>query len=100
MNGGFDTDSLRPPRLKEHCGVSAAINLNIPIFDWGARRSKEPQARLRVQIAENKRTVAVRGLTHHVDAAQAHASTPTARALLEGQAARRPQTHLEQPNDL
>ena len=48
INGGFDTDSLKGPRLKEHTGVSAAISLSIPIFDWGASRSRERQARLRV----------------------------------------------------
>jgi outer membrane protein TolC len=94
MNGGFDTDSLRPPRLKEHSGVSAAINLNIPIFDWGATRSKERQARLRVQIAENERTVAVRGFTQQFYAAQAQASTAAARVRLAGQAVTLAQSNL------
>ena len=94
MNGGFDTDSLRPPRLKEHSGVSAAINLNIPIFDWGATRSKERQARLRVQIAENERTVAVRGFTQQFYAAQAQANTAAARVRLAGQALTLAQSNL------
>jgi len=94
MNGGFDTDSLRPPRLKEHSGVSAAINLNIPIFDWGATRSKERQARLRVQIAENERTVAVRGFTQQFYAAQAQANTAAARVRLAGQALMLAQSNL------
>lgn len=94
MNGGFDTDSLRPPRLKEHSGVSAAINLNIPIFDWGATRSKERQARLRAQIAENERTVAVRGFTQQFYAAQAQASTAAARIRLAGQAVTLAQSNL------
>src|SRR5262249_27473095 len=29
VNGGFDTDSLKAPRLKEHTGVSAAISFSI-----------------------------------------------------------------------
>ncbi|MDX6499727.1 MAG: hypothetical protein QOG23_2987 [Blastocatellia bacterium] len=82
INGGFDTDSLKPPRLKEHTGVSAAISLNIPIFDWGVARSKERQARLRVQIAENERTQAVRGFTQQFYAAQAQAATAAARISL------------------
>ena len=94
MNGGFDTDSLRPPRLKEHSGVSAAINLNIPIFDWGATRSRERQARLRVQIAENERTVAVRGFTQQFYAAQAQVSTAAARVRLAGQAVTLAQSNL------
>ena len=82
INGGFDTDSLKPPRLKEHSGVSAAISLNIPVFDWGTTRSKERQARLRVQIAENERAQAVRGFTQQFYAAQAQAATAAARISL------------------
>ena len=71
VNGGFDTDSLKSPRLKEHSGVSAAITFSIPIFDWGATRSREQQARLRVELAENERTIALRGFTQQFYAARA-----------------------------
>jgi outer membrane protein TolC len=80
--GGFDTDSIRPPRLKEHTGVSAAFTLTIPIFDWGASRSKETQARLRAEIAENERTVALRGFTQQFYAAQAQATSAATRVRL------------------
>lgn len=79
VNGGFDTDSLKAPRLKEHTGVSAAISFSIPIFDWGASRSREQQARLRVDIAENERTVALRGFTQQFYAARAQADSAAAR---------------------
>ena len=82
LNGGFDTDSLKRPRLKEHSGVSAAISLTIPIFDWGATRSRERQARLRVQVAENERTQAVRGFTQQYYAAVAQAANAAARISL------------------
>jgi outer membrane protein TolC len=82
LNGGFDTDSLKPPRLKEHSGVSAAISLTIPVFDWGATRSRERQARLRVQVAENARTQAVRGFTQQYYAAAAQAANAAARISL------------------
>lgn len=82
INGGFDTDSLRPPRLKEHTGVSAAFSLTIPIFDWGAARSKERQARLRAQLVENEQTQALRGFTQQFYAAQAQATTAAARVRL------------------
>jgi outer membrane protein len=82
--GGFDTDSLRPPRLKEHTGVSGALSLSIPIFDWGASRSRERQARLRAQIAENDRTIALRGFTQQFYAAQAQASSAVTRIRLAG----------------
>lgn len=82
INGGFDTDSLNRPRLKEHSGVSAAVTLNIPIFDWGATRSKERQARLRVEVAENERTIAVKGFTQQFYAARAQAANAVARIAL------------------
>jgi outer membrane protein len=82
INGGFDTDSVKGPRLKEHTGVSAAISLSIPIFDWGISRSKETQARLQVQVAENERVVATRGFTQQFYAARAQAANAAARIAL------------------
>ena len=79
VNGGFETDSMKSPRLKEHTGVSAGISFSIPIFDWGASRSRETQARLRVEVAENERTLALRGFTQQFYAAQAQATNAAAR---------------------
>ena len=79
VNGGFDTDSLKGPRLKEHSGVSGAISLSVPIFDWGASRSRERQARLRVEVAENEQTLALRGFTQQFYAARALAGSAAAR---------------------
>jgi outer membrane protein len=82
VNGGFDTDSLKSPRLKEHTGVSAGVSFSIPIFDWGASRSRETQARLRVEVAENERTLALRGFTQQFYAAQTQAANAAARINL------------------
>jgi outer membrane protein len=82
MNGGFDTDSLKGARLKEHTGVSAAISLSIPIFDWGATRSRERQARLRAEVAENERTMALKGFTQQFYAASAQATSAVSRINL------------------
>lgn len=82
VNGGFDTDSLKGPRLKEHSGVSAAISFSIPLFDWGASRSRQQQARLRADITENERTLAVRGFTQQFYAAQAQAANAVRRISL------------------
>ncbi len=79
VNGGFDTDSLKAPRLKEHTGVSAAVTFSIPIFDWGATRSREQQARLRVELAENERIIALRGFTQQFYAARAQVESATRR---------------------
>jgi outer membrane protein TolC len=82
LNGGFDTDSLHSPRLKQHTGASAGISLNIPIFDWGASRSRERQARLRLELTQNERTLAVRGFTQQFYAAQAQATSASTRISL------------------
>ena len=94
MLGGFDTDSLRPMRLKEHRGVSAAFSLSIPIFDWGASRSRKRQARLREQMAENERTIALRGFTQQFYAAQAQVSSANARIRLAGTGITQAQSNL------
>jgi len=82
LNGGFDSDSLTQPRLHQHSGASATISFSIPLFDWGASRSREQQARLRAQVAENERTLAQRGFTQQFYAARAQATSATARVRL------------------
>jgi outer membrane protein TolC len=94
FNGGFDTDSLRGPRFKEHSGVSAEVSLTIPIFDWGATRSRERQANLRVQVAENERTIAVKAFTQQFYAARAQAASAAARIALARDGVTRAQDNL------
>jgi outer membrane protein TolC len=92
--GGSDTDSLKPARLKEHVGASAAVSLTIPIFDWGSSRSKERQARLRAQITENERTMALRGFTQQFYAAMAQVSSAALRIKLAGAGITQAQANL------
>jgi len=94
VNGGFDTDSLKSPRLKEHTGVSAGISFSIPIFDWGASRSRESQARLRVEVAENERTLALRAFTQQFYAAQVQAANAAARINLAREGITKAQDNL------
>jgi outer membrane protein TolC len=94
VNGGFDTDSLKGPRLKEHTGVSAAISFSIPIFDWGASRSREQQAKLRVDIAENERTLALRGFTQQFYAARAQVENAATRINLAREGVTKAQDNL------
>jgi outer membrane protein TolC len=82
INGGFDTDSLRPPRLREHTGFSAAFTLTIPVFDWGATRSRERQAQVKLQIAENERTQALRGFAQQFKSARTQALSAATRIRL------------------
>ena len=79
INAGFDSNSLRPDPLHDHSGVLATINLTIPIFDWGASRSRENQARLRIQSFESERNLALRNLTSQFYAARAQALAAAAR---------------------
>jgi outer membrane protein TolC len=82
ISGGLDTDSVRPPRLKEHTGLSAAFNLSIPIFDWGISRSREAQAQLRLQVTENERALALRGFNQQFASARTQALSAAARIRL------------------
>src|SRR5581483_2133010 len=60
LNGGFDSDSLKPTPLKQHTGVLATISVTIPLFDWGISRSRERQAQLRAQSLDAQRALALR----------------------------------------
>ena len=92
--GGVDTDSFRPPRLKEHTGVSAAVSLSIPILDWGEAKSKERQAHLRAEIVENERALAQRGFEQQFYAAQTQARSSLLRIRLARTALAQAQENL------
>jgi outer membrane protein TolC len=80
INGGVDTDSLRPSELHDHTGGLATVSLTIPIFDWGANRSLERQARLRALSLESQRALALRTLTQEFYAALTQALSAASRA--------------------
>ncbi len=82
INGGFDTDSLRPGRLRQHTGFSATFNLSIPIFDWGVSRSRERQAQLRVELTQNERAQAARSFNQQFNSARTQARSAAARIRL------------------
>jgi len=79
INGGFDTESLRPDPLHDHIGVLATVSLTIPIFDWGASKSREQQARLRAQSLESERALALRNFGQQFYAARTQALAAAAR---------------------
>ena len=89
INGGFDTDSLNAPNLKNHSGVSAAVSLGIPIFDFGASRSRERQARLRVQVAESQRQQVLRSFVEQFYAARAQVVSAAQRIRVDAAVRRR-----------
>ena len=71
LNGGFDAADFRP--LKRYAGGSAIVTLTIPVFDFGASRSRETQARLRAQSAEMQRETTLRQLRQEFYTARATA---------------------------
>jgi outer membrane protein len=60
INGGAITDS--PLRIKNGLGVQATVGVTIPLFDWGQSKSREAQAKLKMQQTANARTIAERQL--------------------------------------
>ena len=80
--GGFDSDSLKASPLKEHSGVAATISLTIPLFDWGASKSRERQATLRKQLIESDRMLALHTLAQQFYTARAQATAAASRIQL------------------
>lgn len=60
LSTGFITGSFAVRDLKDSVGFQVNVGLSIPIFDWGAAKSRETQARLRLQQTENTRQIAER----------------------------------------
>jgi outer membrane protein TolC len=85
---------MKPSRLDEHSGVSAGFSFNIPIFDWGSSRSRERQARLQVQVAENERAIATRQFTQEFYAARAQVANALARIALAREGVLKAQDNL------
>lgn len=94
INAGADSDSIKGSRFKEHTGVSAAVTLTIPILDWGASKSRERQARFRADIAENERTMALRGFTQQFYEARAQAASAASRIALAREGVLKAQDNL------
>jgi outer membrane protein TolC len=60
LNGGFDAGDFRP--VGRYAGGSAIVSLNIPVFNFGASRSRERQARLRSEQLGIQRELLLRQL--------------------------------------
>jgi outer membrane protein TolC len=60
INGGFDAGDFRP--LGRYAGGSAIVTLTIPIFNFGASKSRETQARLRAEQLDVQRESTMRQL--------------------------------------
>jgi outer membrane protein len=76
VDEGFDTSSLENDVLHEHRGVLATASVDVPLFEWGAGRSRVRQAELRAQGAEVQRQLTTRAL--YLEFASARQSAITA----------------------
>lgn len=71
LNAGFDAANFKP--LGRYAGGAAIVTLNVPIFNFGASKSRETQALLRAKAFDTQRELAVRGLKQEFYAARAGA---------------------------
>lgn len=77
LNGGFDAADFRP--LKRYAGGSTIFTLTLPIFDFGASKSREAQARLRAQSLDAQRELMLRQLRQEFYTARGNALTALTR---------------------
>ena len=82
INGGFVTDSLHTSNIGEHSGGSASVGLSVPLFDWGASRSRERQARLRAEATESIRIAAERAFAQQFFTSRVQAISASTRIRL------------------
>jgi outer membrane protein TolC len=80
LNGGFDAADFRP--LTRYSGGQAIVSLNIPIFNWGASRSRETQARLRARSLDLQRESVMQQLRQEFYTARANALSAIERARM------------------
>jgi outer membrane protein len=59
IDRGFDTPSLMHDELRQHVGNLAVVNIDVPLFDWGAARSRIRQAQLRAKAADVQRLITI-----------------------------------------
>lgn len=62
LDEGFDSPSLSADQIRQHRGVLATASVDWTLFDWGATRSRQRQAQLRLQGAELQSQLTTRDL--------------------------------------
>jgi outer membrane protein TolC len=90
--GGFDAANFKP--LGRYSGGSAMITLNVPIFNFGASKSRATQAELRARSLDVQRDNQVLQLKQEFYAARAGALSAVDRTGFASQAATAAQQNL------
>jgi outer membrane protein len=60
VSAGFISDSLLPKGIINSTGIQANVGVTIPLFDRGGSKSREAQAKLKLQQTENAKIIAER----------------------------------------
>ncbi len=94
VSGGFISDSLRPNRIGNSTGVQANIGVTLPLFDRGASKSRETQARLKIQQTENNRILAERQFVQQFYTARTQAISAASRIRQLGDTIKDAETNL------
>lgn len=92
LNGGFDAANFKP--LGRYSGGAAIITLNVPIFNFGASKSRATQADLRARSLDVQRDNQVLQLKQEFYAARAGALSALDRTDYASQAATAAQQNL------
>lgn len=92
LNGGFDAADFKP--LGRYAGSSAIITLNVPIFNFGASKSRAKQAELRARSLDVQRGNQVLQLKQEFYAARAGALSALDRTEFAAQAATAAQQNM------
>lgn len=85
LDGGFISDSLAPKTIYGSTGGRAAVGVSIPIFDFGASRSRQIQAQLKARSSEQTRIFTERMLAQQFRAAILQAQSARDRIRLLGE---------------
>ncbi len=92
LSGGFDAANFKP--LGRYSGGAAIITLNVPIFNFGASKSRATQAELRAQSLDAVRVNQMSQLKQEFYAARAGALSALDRTGFASQAATDAQKNL------
>ncbi len=65
--------------IRQHLGGVLSIGVTIPIFDWGISKSRERQARFRIQSVETDRSLSKRNFTQQFNTARSQAMSAITR---------------------
>ncbi len=92
LNAGFDAANVG--RLRQYSGGAAIISLNIPVWNFGASKSRATQARLRARALELQRESTLQQLRQDFYTQRAAALAALARIKTAETAANTGQTNL------